>query len=72
MTKARKPKPGIPAEVEILDFIQQAPGTVGKREIARAFAIKGADKIGLKALLRQMAEDGKLAKRQKKIGRAHV
>ena len=67
MTKARKPKPGIPAEVEILDFIQQAPGTVGKREIARAFAIKGADKIGLKALLRQMAGDGKLAKRQKKL-----
>ena len=67
MAKAHKPKPGIPTEAEILDFIQTAPGTVGKREIARAFAIKGADKIGLKALLKQMAEDGKLAKRQKKL-----
>ena len=67
MAKAQKPKPGLPSEAEILEFIQTAPGTVGKREIARAFAVKGADKIGLKALLKQMAEDGKLAKRQKKL-----
>ncbi len=63
--KARKP--GLPTPQQVLDFIQQSPATVGKREIARAFAIRGGDKIGLKALLKQMADDGKLAKRQKKL-----
>jgi ribonuclease R len=68
MAKAPKPpKPGLPAPQQILDFIQQSPGAVGKREIARAFAIRGTDKIGLKALLKQMADDGLLGKRQKKL-----
>ena len=68
MSKVPKaPKPGLPTPEQVLEFIQQSPGTVGKREIARAFAIRGADKIGLKALLKQMADDGKLAKRQKRL-----
>ncbi len=67
MAKLKKSKPGIPTEAAILDFIQTSPGTVGKREIARAFAVKGGDKIELKALLKRMADDGKLAKRQKKL-----
>ena len=69
--KPPKTHPGLPSEAKILEFIQQATGTVGKREIARAFAIRGADKIGLKALLKQMADDGKLAKRQKKLIDTH-
>ena len=67
MAKMQKLKAGLPAEAAILEFIQTSPGTVGKREIARAFAIKGADKIALKALLKQMADEGKLAKRMKKL-----
>jgi ribonuclease R len=67
MARQQKPKAGLPTEAEILDFIQAAPGRVGKREIARAFAITGAEKIKLKALLKEMAEAGKLAKRQKKL-----
>ncbi len=67
MAKAQKPKLAIPSEAAILDFIQSSPGTVGKREIARAFAVKGTDKIALKALLKKMAEAGKLAKRAKKL-----
>ncbi|MBI3673910.1 MAG: ribonuclease R [Rhizobiales bacterium] len=67
MAKTKKPGRGIPTEQDILDFIQSAPGIVGKRDIARAFAVTGADKIGLKALLKRMAEAGQLARRKKKL-----
>ncbi len=67
MAKVPKPKSAIPTEAAILEFIQSSPGTVGKREIARAFAVKGADKIALKALLKEMADAGKLAKRVRKL-----
>ncbi len=47
-----------PSKTQILDFITASPGKVGKREIARAFHIKGADRVRLKELLREMAEEG--------------
>ena len=62
-----KPKQELPSEAQILDFIKQSPGLVSKREIARAFSVKGADKIGLKALLKQMGDDGKLVKKQRRL-----
>ncbi len=42
----------------MLDFIRQSPGPVGKRDIARRFAIKGALRIPLKALLKELAREG--------------
>lgn len=54
-----KPRPaGLPSRKQILDFITTAPGPVGKREIARAFGLHGADKIALKALLKDMGDEG--------------
>jgi len=54
-----KPRPaGLPSRKQILDFITMAPGPAGKREIARAFGLHGADKIALKALLKDMADEG--------------
>jgi ribonuclease R len=67
MAKPKKPKSGAPSEEEILDFIRNSPGVTGKREIARAFGITGAAKIDLKARLKDMAEAGKLARRQRKL-----
>src|SRR3990172_4182633 len=65
---ARTQKPsGLPSEAEILDFIRTAPGTAGKRDIARAFAVKGADKIALKQLLKRLADEGKLARSRRKL-----
>ena len=49
---------GLPSRQQILDFITSAPGPSGKREIARAFGLHGADKIALKALLKDMADEG--------------
>ncbi|MEZ5744550.1 MAG: RNB domain-containing ribonuclease [Sphingomonadaceae bacterium] len=58
---AKKPSsqsPGLPTKKQILEFIETADGAAGKREIARAFGLKGQEKIKLKALLKDMAEEG--------------
>lgn len=57
----------LPTRDEILTFVQQAQTKVGKREIARAFGIKGGNKIGLKKLLADMTEDGTLAGNRKAL-----
>ena len=49
---------GLPSKDQILQFIQTADEIVGKREIAKAFGLKGQEKIKLKALLKDMAEEG--------------
>jgi ribonuclease R len=49
---------GLPTRRQILDFIQSSDAPAGKREIARAFGLKGNEKIELKALLRDMADEG--------------
>ena len=51
----------LPSQDDILQFIATSDETVGKREIARAFGIKGGGKIGLKKRLADMARDGLLA-----------
>jgi ribonuclease R len=54
----RSDPPGLPTREAILAFVEAAPGTVGKREIAKYFAIRGNDKIALKALLKDMTDEG--------------
>jgi len=49
---------GLPSKEQILDFIQSSETTVGKHEIAKQFRLKGQEKIALKALLKDMAEEG--------------
>jgi ribonuclease R len=50
--------PGLPTRQQILDFIAAADQPAGKREIARAFGLHAQDKIALKALLKDMADEG--------------
>src|SRR5919107_2463847 len=54
----RQQRTGLPTRQEILDFIESSDQPAGKREIARAFGLSGHDKIALKALLRDMADEG--------------
>ncbi len=58
----RKPtrpnKTGLPTRAQILDFIQSSDVPAGKREIAKAFGLKGEEKIALKRLLRDMGDEG--------------
>ena len=58
MANRPKPVPGLPSRKQILEFIKDSPTPAGKREIARAFGLKGQEKIQLKALLRDMADEG--------------
>ena len=54
----RRPHPGLPSRQQILDFITSSEAPAGKREIARAFGLHGNEKIQLKALLKDMADEG--------------
>ena len=47
-----------PTRDAVLKFIHESPEKVGKREIARAFGITGADRMLLKKLLKELGEDG--------------
>jgi ribonuclease R len=58
---------GFPARDAIVAFIRSNPGKVGTREIAREFGLKNADRVELKRMLRELADDGTIAKRGRKI-----
>ncbi|MCB9977785.1 MAG: ribonuclease R [Rhodospirillales bacterium] len=48
---------------EILEFIQSSSAPVTKREVARAFGIKGGEKrVALKQILKSLEKDGLIAK----------
>ncbi|MEP6786532.1 MAG: ribonuclease R [Sphingomonadales bacterium] len=49
---------GMPTRDQILDFITTSDVPAGKREIAKAFGLHAQDKIALKALLKDMADEG--------------
>src|SRR5690348_8827977 len=55
---AKKRSAGLPSRKQILDFIASSDQPAGKREIARAFHLSGQDKIDLKRLLKDMADEG--------------
>ena len=49
---------GLPTREQILAFVQSSDTPAGRREIAREFGLKGQERIALKALLKDMAEEG--------------
>jgi ribonuclease R len=59
----------LPSREEVAAFIASAPGKVGKREIARAFNLGSADRIWLKDTLRELEDQGTLARRGKRPAR---
>ncbi|MHA1133759.1 MAG: ribonuclease R [Alphaproteobacteria bacterium] len=59
----------LPSKQEIVDFLKSSPAKSGKREIARAFGVKGADRINLKNLLRTMADEGLITGSRRKLTR---
>jgi ribonuclease R len=67
--RPKHPAP-FPTKQQVMDFIRDHPGEVGKREIARAFHIGANDKQALKTLLREMVDDGMLDRgRKRKVSR---
>jgi ribonuclease R len=64
----------LPSRADILAFIARereaaggVPIKIGKREVAREFGIKGADRIGLKALLKDLESGGEIERRGKHL-----
>jgi ribonuclease R len=55
---AKRQRTGLPTREQILDFIASSDQSAGKREISRAFGLSGQDKVALKTLLRDMADEG--------------
>jgi ribonuclease R len=65
-SKAERP---FPSREQVVRFIADNPGRSGKREIARAFGISGGAKIALKALLKDLVEEGHVEKKRRRLKR---
>ena len=55
----------IPSKSEIAAWVSENPTQASKRDIARAFGVKGADRVELKRLLRELEDEGHLERRRK-------
>ncbi|MEX0852958.1 MAG: hypothetical protein WD036_06720, partial [Bauldia sp.] len=72
LVKHRPTPSTFPSREEVLAFIGESPGKVGKREIARAFNLRGQDKIPLKRLLTELKAEGLLGSGKGKRGGIRV
>jgi ribonuclease R len=61
-----------PGRDALVAFIRAHPGEIGTREIAREFGLKNADRAELKRMLRELADQGAIEKRGKKISQPAV
>ena len=53
-------------------FVGAQAGKVGTREIARAFGLKNADRAALKDMLRDLADEGKIERRRRRMTHSGV
>ena len=60
----------LPSREELVAFIRERSGKVGVREIARAFGAKNADRAALNRMLRELADDGQVDRRRKRLHHA--
>jgi len=56
-----------PTKEAILQWIAENPAQSTKRDIARAFGIKGAARIDLKHMMRELEDEGHLARRTRSV-----
>jgi ribonuclease R len=66
----RKHDTGFPARDAIVAYIRAHPGKISTRDIAREFGLKNADRAELKRILRELANEGTIEKRGRKIHEA--
>ena len=55
----------IPSKQQIMDWVADHPDANSKRDIAKAFGIKGAQRIELKRLLKELEAEGQLERRRR-------
>jgi ribonuclease R len=63
---------GFPGRDAIVAFVRANPGKLGTKEIAREFGLKNADRAELKRILRELADEGAIQKRGKKVSEPAV
>jgi len=69
----KRPTPAahaLPSREDLVAYIADASGKVGKREIARAFNLKGGDRIWLKQALKELETEGVVDRRGKSVQRS--
>ena len=57
----------LPSREAVLRYIADNPGKAGKRELARAFGVKGDNRVLLKAMIEELAEEGAIARKGKRL-----
>lgn len=62
----------LPSKEDVLKFITENPDRAAKRDIAKAFNMKGDARIYLKDILRDLAAEGQVEKRAKKLTRPNT
>jgi len=67
---AKRAAAKIPTREQVLKFVAENPHRNSKRDISKAFNVKGADKIPLKVLLRDLVDEGKIERRGKRLAQA--
>ncbi|MFC4174808.1 ribonuclease R [Microvirga sp. GCM10011540] len=60
----------LPSREDLVAFISSATGKLAKRDIAKAFNIKGGDRIWLKQMLKDLEIEGVVDRRRKVVHRA--
>lgn len=70
-SKKKPQKPGLPSRADIIAFIKDSAGEATRRDIARAFGVKGEARAELRSLLKEMDADGEInLKSGKRVERA--
>ena len=65
--KDKRKRAPLPTREEVLAFITENPNQGGKREVARAFGLKGQQRIALKAMLGELQDEGLIKKQGKRF-----
>ena len=77
MTKTKTKQHPLPSREDILAFIARerdingrSPQKIGKREIVRAFNIRGGDRVALKEMLAELKQEGEIESYRKRLAKA--
>ncbi len=66
MADDQKKQAPLPTKKQLLEFINDSTTPVGKREIARAFQLKGQQRAELRGLLKELEKEGNIDRGHKR------
>lgn len=69
-TPRQHPAGQMPTREDILEALANEPGLKGKRDLARVFGVRGDMRVPFKALLKEMEDEGLVARKGKSVRRA--